>query len=99
MDFSRHSGFTTPYVLGFASDLGARVHILHVIDESFRWETQPYELEVERRPGYTIEDEVQDRVNELANQAKEAGVDAVPHLRESDIRDEILLLIDELDVR
>lgn len=97
-DFSHHADHTMPYVVAFAKNLGAKVHVLHVVDTSFRWEEQPYEAALQRRPGYTTQDEVEARVEEIAQEARDAGVNAERHWRQGDIGDEILRLIDEFDI-
>jgi nucleotide-binding universal stress UspA family protein len=78
-DFSNHSEHAMTYVLALATELGATVHFVHVIDTAFRWETQPFEMKVERRPGFTIQDEVEAQVDQLVEMARAFGVDADRH--------------------
>jgi nucleotide-binding universal stress UspA family protein len=97
-DFSDRSKHARPYVRALAKELGATVHVLHVIDTSAHWEDQPYETELQRRPGRSAQDEVESQVDEIARAIEVAGTKVERHWREGDVRVETLRLIDNLKI-
>lgn len=93
-DLHEHSEHSLRYAEAFARESGATLHILHVITTAFR--KQKFGEEIERRPGYTVEDEVEEALEELVARVRADGVTAKRHMRSGHTEKETLRLVDEL---
>lgn len=93
-DLREHRAHALAYAEAFAREAGAALHLVHVITPTFR--KQKFGEDVERRPGYTIEDEVESVLEELVNSVESHGIQATRHVRSGHAEDEILRLVDEL---